>query len=84
MSERSWLKDGCPKCGRKCLPSRQERERGWCSSCEVATWSEEKKRAFGRVLSLSLNGGSKVDKERAVKDVMKYCVTKHEDKGGSK
>ena len=50
MKKWSWLKDGCPKCGKKTLPSKQERERGWCSSCEVASWPEDKKKVIKRVV----------------------------------
>jgi len=35
------------KCNQKiALASKGETERGWCSACEVASWPEEKRKAF--------------------------------------
>lgn len=55
-TRRTWFKNGCPKCGKITIPSKHERERGWCSSCEVASWSAEKKKAVGNVLGAAFGG----------------------------
>lgn len=44
----------CPKCNKSHLIGKEERERGICASCEVASWSPEKKAAIGKVVSLGL------------------------------
>lgn len=44
----NWI---CPKCGtKKFLSDKQERERGRCHSCEVASWTQEKRDAFSALL----------------------------------
>ncbi len=43
----------CSQC-QKPLVGKDERERGICSTCEVASWSPEKKKAIGRLVALGV------------------------------
>lgn len=46
----------CSRCKKIISFDRRSKERGWCCKCEVASWSEEKKRALGKVIGASLRG----------------------------
>ena len=41
----------CPKCGRRIKIANQvEVDRGWCYSCEIETWTPEKRKAFRDII----------------------------------
>ena len=64
----------CPKCGKEVLASRQERERGHCSSCEVASWTEEKRRAINRCIGLAFRKppATEAEKDAAIGEAFKH------------
>jgi G:T/U-mismatch repair DNA glycosylase len=51
---------GLKRCQCGCLLLGHDRERGWCSSCEVDSWPEEKRKAIGHMVAVALQG--KADK----------------------
>jgi hypothetical protein len=54
----------CSKCGRS-LIGKNERERGTCSQCEVASWSPEKRASIARLVGL---GARKAFTDKPVSD----------------
>ncbi len=67
----------CSKCKRS-LIGKDERERGVCSTCEVASWSPDKKKAIGRLVSLGFRKSFKgepvpdADIDLAIDEAFKY------------
>ena len=59
----------CSRCQKVINYDHRSKARGWCCKCEVASWSEEKKRAIGAVIGASLRG--ETDKLPALVDAAK-------------
>ena len=75
----------CPKCGREVLASRDEREQGHCSSCEVASWTSEKRAAIGRCIGLAFGkpDATEGEKDAAIREALKhYEASTPASKGG--
>lgn len=63
----------CSKCGKIKSFDKRGKERGWCASCEVATWSPEKTKALARVIGAAMRGDK--DKLPALtNEAMKHCA----------
>lgn len=68
----------CSKCGKIISLDRHGKARGWCSSCEVKTWTPEKRSALAKVIGASLRG--ETDKlPDLTNEAMKHCVPKPPD-----
>jgi len=68
----SWT---CPKCDRSVLASREERERGHCSTCEVESWSPEKRTAINRCIGLAFRKtpATEDEKDAAIDEAFKHA-----------
>ena len=66
----SWI---CPKCEKKIfLPSKYEVERGWCATCEVNSWSQEKRNAFRGIVEAFAQGASREEMDAKIDEATKY------------
>ena len=61
-------------CGRTMI-SRDERERGWCSTCDVASWSPEKRAAMDQCIGLAFRKrpATEAEKDAAIDEALKHC-----------
>lgn len=63
----------CSKCGKIISFDRRGKARGWCASCEVASWSPEKRNALNRVIGAAIRGEH--DKlPDLTNEAMKHCA----------
>jgi ribosomal protein S27AE len=70
----SWV---CPRCGRRIfIVSSEEEERGWCSTCEVGSWSDEKRKSLQDVIRAYRRGESRETLEEKVTEALKYFQEK--------
>lgn len=66
----NWI---CPKCGRKILlPSKVEINRGWCSMCEVDSWSPEKRSSLRAVIGAFAKGATQEEMNKKIDESLKY------------
>ena len=74
----NWI---CPKCSRKILACKQETERGWCSACEVASWPEEKRKAFRSLVGAFARGAGRKEVEEKIDSAIEQIfISKDESK----